>query len=327
MSKNPLFKEATYVSENFDSVEIVPSRIKEISSEFAKENFEVPSFDYYNYPERGFGKINNYFAAFNAINFYFSDKQGRFSIKRDDKEILGSSAAAMIMTENKSFFSDAEELKELDNLTFDFLFTGSDGRKIPRSDWRVNHLNEFGTVLSSKYGGSIDNLVEDSNHLLFDNGKGFVERMMNEFDSYHDVSSYKEKTIHFAKRAQLLAGMIHGRAVAEGGKGFSDIDNLSVYADYVLPMIFQFWGLLKIPQSAEKNIEAGKYFERESAFEVEYRAATIRIADLMVNEINKLRPADEKINNMMLDTYLWGLGRKLRKDYNLKHILVETTAY
>ncbi len=198
---------------------------------------------------------------------------------------------------------------------------------IPLLEERVAIFREVGTVLKEKYGGHFYNLLKDSNLRLFDNGRGLVERLLDDFPSFRDVEEYKGTIVVLDKRAQLAAAMLHEKLLDIGALAFpqSDTSQLTVFVNYELPKVLRALGVLEYSDQLAKRVDAQMEIPYGSHEEIEIRAVTLYAANRLEQEIGRINP-ESGVTALHVDFLLWNSGRKLDRKVH-KHHLTRTTAY
>jgi hypothetical protein len=196
----------------------------------------------------------------------------------------------------------------------------SQDSQIPLAEERKKVFNEVGQNLSKQWGNFLK-LYHFSDGKLFNSGFGFVEKLVSTFPSFNDSVFIGWKEVDFYKRAQLAAAEIHGRLLPEGITAFEDIENLTAFADYVLPKGLRSVGILEYSLDLAARVDAGILIPKNSQEELEIRASSIHSFDRLLNNINSLR--EEKINALHLDYAIWSEFRKAPG----KHHLTKTIAY
>lgn len=73
------------------------------------------------------------------------------------------------------------------------------------------------------------------------------------FSGFRDHAIYNGKQVFFYKRAQIFAGDIWGAFHGKGLGFFTDVDNLTMFADYRVPQILRHWNILKYSDSLSKK--------------------------------------------------------------------------
>jgi len=175
--------------------------------------------------------------------------------------------------------------------------------EIPLLARRVSVMRETGRVLSEQFGGQCCNLVESVGGSAVQLARALAAR----FPSFRDVASYRGQPVALLKRAQIMAADLH-RAWLDGGwGGLTDMDELTVFADYRLPQLFRHEQMLILDNALAVRIDRGELIESGSPEEVELRAATIRIGDLIYEA---LADTGVEVPVWRLDYQLWKLARR-----------------
>jgi len=127
---------------------------------------------------------------------------------------------------------------------------------------------------------------------------------------FQDSTSYFGDTIPFFKRAQIL---LQDMNLADPGHhllAFDDLDDMTVFADNVLPYVLRMDGIIKLHPWLESRIEKEELVAYGSTEEVELRACAIHLSELIADVIrSELKP----ISTRRLDFVLWNRGQELKK--------------
>ncbi|QLA16956.1 queuosine salvage family protein [Desulfolutivibrio sulfoxidireducens] len=163
-------------------------------------------------------------------------------------------------------------------------------------------LRDLGELLRRDYGGSALALIEAAG--------GSAEALCRDLarmELFRDEQPYATGPAAFYKRAQLTAADL---AVAFGGKGpgrFRDLEYLTVFADNLVPHVLRLDGILKLEAGLEARIAAGEPLEKDSPQEVEMRAATVRVVELLAAELGR---RGVRATPLRLDFLLWNKGQR-----------------
>ena len=140
--------------------------------------------------------------------------------------------------------------------------------------------------------------------------------LLAEMPFYRDVSSHDGQEIPFYKRAQITAADLH-RAFGDAGPGrFTDLDQLTLFADNLVPHVLRQAGVLVYEPGLSARIDAGELLEPGSPEEVEIRASAVHAVESMVEE---LAAAGIPLPARELDTRLWGRGQLPRSKAQPRH--------
>lgn len=158
-------------------------------------------------------------------------------------------------------------------------------------------LQQFGSYLSERFGGSFVRLVESA--------EGSAERLaelLAEMPYFQDVSEYNGLDVPLYKRAQIAASDL---ALAFGGQGwgaFGDLNKLTIFADNLVPHVLRVDGVLRYEERLGSRIDAGELIPAGSPEEVEIRAVALHAVELLAERLPGVTPRD-------LDVYLWNRGQ------------------
>jgi len=281
-------------------LEIDEEKINEVAQQLAHEDF-LTSYqgDKEIEPREYMRKI----LFINTLNFAFTDFST--SVKYQYKQL--SDTDAMVYQIDEAIqkgvpLLQGHYIRDINIDEFRKLFTGN--IEMPMLEEKVEILNEVGDTLVSKYDGDWINFIEAGPKKLYANGEGLVERLITDFQRFDDFSIYENEKIYFLKLAQLAFWGIH-RELSSTYFYIEDMENMTAFADYIIPVALQTFGITKYTPKLEKKITDGVLLERDSKEEIEIRAATIYATAKMTESINKLKNTKEKIIIPQLDFKLW----------------------
>lgn len=199
----------------------------------------------------------------------------------------------------------------------------ADSMKIPLIDERVAMLREVGSVLEARYAGSWWNWVQDCSGALYDNGSGLLERLASDFPRFNDASQWRGNRVQFMKLGQLGLWTLHMQLKKIGAPLLSDPQLLTAFADYIVPVALNLFGIFHYSPALSEKITNGTEIARDSDEEIELRALSIYAVARLVEEINLIRPADLQLISPQVDYRLW-------KSYHATHAphhLTKTVMY
>lgn len=105
--------------------------------------------------------------------------------------------------------------------------------------------------------------------------------------------------VPFLKRAQLTAADLNA-ALPEGAGRFSDLDDLTLFADNLVPHVLRLDGVLVYEPALLAQIEAERLIEPGSREEIEIRATAVHAVELLSNAL--------PLHARELDYWLWKRG-------------------
>lgn len=177
--------------------------------------------------------------------------------------------------------------------------------EMPMLAERVEILNDASRVLMERYDGSWTNFLEDCGSLLFNDGKGAIDRLVTEFPRFNDVVEYQGHHARIYKLAQLTFWGLHGQFAQDNRFQYEDIARVSAFADYIVPLALRVMGILEYAPELEAMVNRGVVLGRDSDEEIEIRAHSIYAVAMLTEEINRRRPADKQVIMARVDGRLW----------------------
>jgi len=179
-------------------------------------------------------------------------------------------------------------------------------------------LNDLGHFVAERHRGRFGALV--------DSAAGSAARLVGELARmpfYRDVARYGDLEVPFYKRAQITAADL---AVAFEGRGygdFRDIDELTIFADNLVPHVLRQKGVLVYVDALCRRIDAGELIPAGSAEEVEIRAGAVHAVERCVAA---LRERGSDITARKIDYLLWTSGHSPEMKARPRH-RTRTTFY
>lgn len=162
-------------------------------------------------------------------------------------------------------------------------------------------LGDLGRFVEERFGGSFARLVAAADHRA-----ETLVRLLAEMPLYRDVSSYGEIDVPLYKRAQITAADL---ALAFDGAGpgrFDDLDELTIFADNLVPHVLRCEGVLRYESSLLRRIELAELLPPGCREEVEIRAVAVHAVERMVEH---LAGEPEPVTACDLDRILWTRGQ------------------
>ncbi|KAJ1891713.1 hypothetical protein LPJ66_006763 [Kickxella alabastrina] len=141
-----------------------------------------------------------------------------------------------------------------------------------------------------------------------------VAKLVTAFPSLRDATEINGEPVYLFKKAQLLAYDIYQRFGKTDPKfAFPDINDLTLFADNVVPAMLQHHGLITPSHVISVKIESGKDLTLEEATAM--RAASIVVAQEVVDYVNnntecKFTCGDIPVSQATLDNFWWQEGKE-----------------
>jgi hypothetical protein len=307
-------------------VRLDQDRIRDVAGWMAYEGLGMPSFRSPLVPEGNDRDTMDFIFLTNTINFAFTDfeRHEMFKLHYAGEERSDSEAMVACLKRAHDRGEPILEGSFLARVTRDGLssiFTAN--MPIPMLDERLRIFHEVGRVLEERYRGRFHRFLEAGPRRLYSQGKGLLERLVAEFPSFEDKSSYRGREVAFRKRAQLLWWNLHARFAGGDFFQLEDPESLTVFADYIVPVALRVLGITSYNPELESTINSRKLIPAGSEEEIEIRAFTLWACHLLTAEINRRRPKDRQVIAPVLDSRLWSHFHTT----HWPHHLTVTTAY
>jgi hypothetical protein len=324
--KSPVLASLQPVVDGAQLVRINHEKITEVANWMAYEEFAKPDgsmlFDFGNDPD----VLMDFTLVVNTMNFAFTDFSTGVKFETDYMGKRWCDSEAMLACLHRAIhagipFFSGEYLAKVTRKDLESVFSGT--IEMPMLDERVVLFNEVGRVLVEKYQGRYSNFVRSCAPRLYANGDGLLERLTTEFPRFRDVSMYHGSEVHIFKLAQLGIWGMHLALSPRGAWKLEDADNLTAFADYIVPVGLRVMNIFEYTPELEKQINSLVEVKRDSEAEVELRASSIYVIAKLTEEINKRRPGMEPLLQPQVDFRFW----KTYHATHWPHHLTKTVMY
>jgi hypothetical protein len=124
---------------------------------------------------------------------------------------------------------------------------------------------------------------------------------------FDDVQLYDKIEVPFYKRAQLTVADLSLAFVGKGLGRFDDLENLTIFADNLVPHVLRVDSILLYEEELGSHIDAGKRVAAGSVQEIEIRACALYAVELLKNELIR---SGHQLTSMGLDFLLWNRGQQ-----------------
>ena len=163
-------------------------------------------------------------------------------------------------------------------------------------------LNDLGRFLLDRFNGNFTALVETA----ASSAERLVQ-LLKEMPYFNDIGRYEDIEVPFFKRAQITAADLSIAFKGRRWGNFNDLDQLTIFADNLVPHVLRMDGILTYEKSLEAGITAGNLIPAGSAEEIEIRACALHAVELIKIEILK---SGQIIHSSDLDNFLWNRGQQ-----------------
>jgi Potential Queuosine, Q, salvage protein family len=167
----------------------------------------------------------------------------------------------------------------------------------------ASSLNDLGRHVTAYHGGLFTGVVDAAGS----SAVALVHRLST-WPSFSDISRYEDVALPFLKRAQIAAADLARAGVA----AFRDLDQLTMFADNLVPHVLRLDGLLTYEPALLERIDRGELIEHGSPEEIELRACALHTVALLAAE----RPGALEAE---IDYLLWHRGQEPRYKEQPRH--------
>lgn len=181
------------------------------------------------------------------------------------------------------------------------IFRSETATELPLIDRRVDVLNEAGRFIAESFGGSVLEMVRSVEH----SAVRLVDLVSGRLQSYNDRCVFRGRRVSFLKRAQILAADLHFGFLGDGVDAvrFDDIDRLTMFADYRVPQVLNYFGLLVYSDALMEELRERPHFESGSEMECEIRGNSILCVERLKEFMQEKYPAT------LVDFVLWDYAK------------------
>lgn len=195
------------------------------------------------------------------------------------------------------------------------IFRSETETKISLIDKRLETMREASNFIISKYNGSTYNMIAS----VKNSAVKLVNLIANNLSSYNDRAEFHGRKVSFLKRAQIFAADIHYGFLGENDPvcHFDDIDKLTMFADYRVPQVLQYFNLIKFSDELIEFLKDNPHLEPGSEKECEIRGCSIAA----VEKLKKYLSANA--NAVLIDYCLWDYAKE--NEDKMKDIRIHKT--
>ena len=138
---------------------------------------------------------------------------------------------------------------------------------------------------------------------------GSAERLIEHLTAmplYRDVARFRGYEVPLYKRAQLLVADLALAFGQQGPGAFEDLDDLTMFADNLVPHVLRVDGLLRYDPALLAHINDGQLILAGSPEETEIRAVGLHVVERVAEE---LRAQGTQVTARELDYLFWHRGQ------------------
>ena len=301
---------------NFDE-----DAIKNFSSEINKKNLHLSVISLTKY-DWDLTNLLQLIFFFNSMVFCFwaeKDKP-KWTIKVGGEELDGAVALFRTLEERlheDTNFLNVGKISSMSLPDFKKMFKGN--VEIPLLKERYDTFLKTSQILERKFNGKFTEILKQSGS----NSSKMLALITENFSTFEDDSLYKGEKVYFQKRTQLQVKMVNDALLSKKLKCLKDLDVLTAFADYKVPQILRYFGMIKYHKDLAEKVDNFVLIEKDSIMENEIRIATVWAAELIRQEVAKKYP---EVTASHIDSYLWNKAQSIKTDI-LPYHRTYTTAY
>jgi Potential Queuosine, Q, salvage protein family len=306
---SPVLDSVRYAVESSRDVQTHYDKIVEVASWMAYEELPMPEFTLpFGVGQKDADEAIDFVMVADSIDTAFTDftSHEKFQVDYAGQHWSDSDAEFACIkraVDNGVPFLDGAYLAKITRADLNKVFEGN--IEMPMLDEKLEVLHQVGAVLAEKYDGRFHNFVKSCSPKLYDNGNGLIDRLVNEFPRFNDVSMLDGHEIKFYKLAQLGVWMLYATLHAQGKFRLDDPQKMTAFADYIVPLALRLHGITSYSPKLEQAINSHELIPRDSRWEIEIRAHCIYATAVLTEEINKRRPANLQTIIPQIDARFW----------------------
>jgi len=303
---NEVLETTRHVTERSQQVTIDKHALADFSKKLINDRVEIPPWNHNYHFFDGGHKTAAYLLVLDSINFCFWPNPGadKWEVQYKSETLSGYYALAASLKkalESGIPITSAHYLAELTLGTLRQILGGKGELQLMEA--RAHILNELGAFLIKEYNGEANRLVEAAENSALNLMRLLVENI----PSFNDKAEYYGTIIYFYKRAQIFAADLYAAFAGKDWGSFKDMDSLTAFADYKLPQVLRHVGILRYERALEHRVDNGIFLEAGSPEEIEIRANTIWVVELIRQELTQM---GKKLRAFEIDWILWNLGQQ-----------------
>jgi hypothetical protein len=296
---------AKNVAEKSSQVRIDNQALGRFCRKLLEDGIQVPPWNSFYHFQGGGEDMVSYLLVLDSINFCFWPQPGKakWEIKYKSEKLSGYYALAASLKQAAESGVPITRSEYLVELSVDELKRILGGRgELQLLERRVRILNEVGRVLLADYDGKAHKFVEVAANSAIELSRLLAKKLT----SFQDVAQYHGYEVAFYKRAQIFAADLYGAFQGKDWGNFTDMHQLTAFADYKLPQVLRHLGILRYSRHLEHKVDQEIFLEAGDSEEIEIRANTIWAVELIRQELGRMGKA---LQAFEIDWILWNLGQ------------------
>ncbi|VDM18952.1 unnamed protein product [Hydatigera taeniaeformis] len=185
--------------------------------------------------------------------------------------------------------------------------------EIPLLEARLQIMHEHATILMNDFDGCFTTCIK----VCASSAVKLLHLVCDKFPSFRDRAIYKERhgMLNFALsellRAQILIADLWLAFKGKSYGHFSDIDALTAFADYRVPQVLAYFGVLHYDDDLMLKL---KKRSSGSVWEVEIRGVCLQAVEKTQELLSREGDRQTICNSVTADNFLWLYRRQFAKE-------------
>lgn len=299
ITREKILNSIKYVVDNSKYVKVNEKNINNVIP-LLKGNQKEPwlNSDYLDIENFSQNQILMYLILCESLNFCYWDSNIKWKIEYKDEWYSGSFGLFYAISKaikNGYKLLDIDYLEKITLEELDDIFKGT--TSIPLLKERFYIIKELVSEFKK-----MPNLLQE---MSANNDIELLNKIINNFKNFRDISLYKGQEVYFFKRAILLVGdlILNIDSIKEKVK---NDDNMLGCADYKIPQVLRQLGILEYTEDLSKLIDENHILEHDSEMEIEIRANMLYAIELIKDNLRKI---GINLNSVQIDNSLWLLSK------------------
>lgn len=295
---NPVRSSAEFVVQHSRHVRFDPQAAEAFVQERSRQSFDLPAWQADYHFIDGTPRTVAYVLVLDSLNFCFWG-QPRWTIEYNGERLDGYfalSASLKRAFEQGQPLDDAAYLANITKPQLAQILAGSG--EIPLLQERAQILREVGTILLRHFRGQATRLVESAGGSAL----RLLDLLAEHFPNFRDEARFQGQKVFLYKRAQILCADLYWTFAGKRWGAFSDMDQLTAFADYKLPQLLRAHGVLHYEPALAEKVDQTVELPAGSPEEVEIRAHTVHAVEQLKALFAK---QGKNLPSYQIDWLLW----------------------
>uniref|UniRef100_A0A2A4JMB4 Queuosine 5'-phosphate N-glycosylase/hydrolase n=1 Tax=Heliothis virescens TaxID=7102 RepID=A0A2A4JMB4_HELVI len=306
-----------FITRNAHHVKIHESGLEKLCEEMLKSisnKLEIPDTGAdIIHPNKDHEKAADWVFVADALNFCFWSYSGAQKWTVDGHSGYYALEAALARAiKNGIDITNPEYYSKITEDQLRDIMRGDNEATIPLFNERISVLHEVGAILLQKYNGTFVTCLKEANK----SAEKLLEIIVDNFPCFRDEAVFEGQKVALYKRAQILVADLWNFFGGTGWGEFTDIDKITMFADYRVPQVLVYFGALSYSDELMDKLKKDVLLLSGSPEEVEIRGCSIHAVELLKKKLeDKLKGQDAEVpNSSLIDYYLWCYRRKYAED-------------